>query len=228
MSEDALTQLTLTGSDVKSFLQGYVTCDLESLSAETAIPMALTEIKGRVVANGWVFGSDVRIALVCHSSLETQVRDHLAPYLRFVRCQWESETRVRYIDKRDTDSTDAIPMLSLEYVLSERPSRQLSLSDFQMESGYPLTTSQTSGLFLPQMLDLTNFNAVSFSKGCYLGQEIVARAEHRGKVKRVLGKFTHSVPDVHIGMSLLADDGTKGTVVAFNAQEALMVHSSRH
>jgi folate-binding Fe-S cluster repair protein YgfZ len=36
------------------------------------------------------------------------------------------------------------------------------------------------------MLGLPNLGAVSFSKGCYLGQEVVARAEHRGNVKRKL------------------------------------------
>jgi folate-binding protein YgfZ len=47
-------------------------------------------------------------------------------------------------------------------------------------------TAATSEAFLPQMLGLTAIGAVSFTKGCYLGQEIVARAEHRGSVKRHL------------------------------------------
>jgi len=52
--------------------------------------------------------------------------------------------------------------------------------------GIPWIRTSTSGEFLPQMIGLKRLNAVSFSKGCYLGQEVVTRAEHRGKVKRRL------------------------------------------
>ena len=45
---------------------------------------------------------------------------------------------------------------------------------------------QTSGLFTPQMLELEKYAGVSFNKGCYLGQEIIARTHHLGKLKRHL------------------------------------------
>ena len=41
-----------------------------------------------------------------------------------------------------------------------------------------------SDAFLPQMLDLERIGGVSFEKGCYVGQEIVARVQHLGRVKR--------------------------------------------
>ena len=40
--------------------------------------------------------------------------------------------------------------------------------------------------YLPQMIDLDKLNAVSFKKGCYTGQEIIARTHYRGKVKRIM------------------------------------------
>ena len=42
----------------------------------------------------------------------------------------------------------------------------------------------TSGAFVPQMLNLDLLRAVSFEKGCYVGQEIVARTQHLGRIKR--------------------------------------------
>lgn len=45
---------------------------------------------------------------------------------------------------------------------------------------------ETSGLFTPQMLALEKYHGVSFSKGCYIGQEIIARTQHLGKLKRHL------------------------------------------
>ena len=55
--------------------------------------------------------------------------------------------------------------------------------------------AHSSGMFLPQMLALDELGAVSFSKGCYLGQEVVARAQHRGAVKRRLTPMNwHGAP----------------------------------
>ena len=51
-------------------------------------------------------------------------------------------------------------------------------------AGVPRITAQASDTFLPQMLNLDRLRAVSFEKGCYVGQEIVARAQHLGRVKR--------------------------------------------
>jgi hypothetical protein len=44
----------------------------------------------------------------------------------------------------------------------------------------------SSELFVPQMLDLERFGGVSFTKGCYTGQEIVARTQYLGRLKRRL------------------------------------------
>ena len=53
-------------------------------------------------------------------------------------------------------------------------------------AGIPRVTAKSSDAFLPQMLNLDRLGAVSFEKGCYVGQEIVARAQHLGRVKRRL------------------------------------------
>jgi len=51
-------------------------------------------------------------------------------------------------------------------------------------SGMPLVTGATQDQFVPQMINLELIGGVSFRKGCYPGQEIVARTQHLGKVKR--------------------------------------------
>ena len=51
-------------------------------------------------------------------------------------------------------------------------------------AGVPRVTAKSSDAFLPQMLNLDRLRAVSFEKGCYVGQEVVARAQHLGRVKR--------------------------------------------
>ena len=56
----------------------------------------------------------------------------------------------------------------------------------QIESGIPQLHAATSELFVPQMLNLHLLGGVSFKKGCYTGQEVVARMQYRGAAKRRL------------------------------------------
>ena len=68
-------------------------------------------------------------------------------------------------------------------------------------SGVPSITAATQDQFVPQMLNLELVGAVNFEKGCYPGQEIVARSQYRGQVKRRLGRFSTAVgaaPGEHI------------------------------
>jgi len=75
----------------------------------------------------------------------------------------------------------------------------------------------TSERFIPQMLGLEGIGAVSFSKGCYPGQEVIARARYLGKVKRKpLLLELHGAPELIPGAPLRLLDGEHwldGTVV---------------
>ena len=51
-------------------------------------------------------------------------------------------------------------------------------------SGIPWLNSETSEEFIPQMINLDQLDGISFNKGCYTGQEIVARTHYLGKSKR--------------------------------------------
>jgi folate-binding protein YgfZ len=51
-------------------------------------------------------------------------------------------------------------------------------------AGMPLVTGPTQDQFVPQMTNLELIGGISFHKGCYTGQEVIARAQYRGKVKR--------------------------------------------
>lgn len=53
-----------------------------------------------------------------------------------------------------------------------------------IQSGIPVILPETQEAFLPQMINLDAIGGVSFKKGCYPGQEIVARTQYLGKLKR--------------------------------------------
>ena len=55
---------------------------------------------------------------------------------------------------------------------------------FEIREGIPWFTSELTETLLPQQINLDLIQAVSFAKGCYPGQEIVARMHYLGKPKR--------------------------------------------
>lgn len=80
----------------------------------------------------------------------------------------------------------------------------------EIEAGLPEVYPDTSGQFVAQMLNLDRIGGISFTKGCYPGQEIVARAHHLGRVKRRARLF-RTVGAPPAPGEALADSG--GTVV---------------
>ena len=59
----------------------------------------------------------------------------------------------------------------------------------RVAAGEPQVYSETSELFVAQMLNLDLIDALSFSKGCYTGQEIITRTQHLGRIKRRMLAF---------------------------------------
>ncbi|MFQ3265082.1 MAG: folate-binding protein YgfZ [Colwellia sp.] len=71
----------------------------------------------------------------------------------------------------------------------------------EITQGFPILSTNTSGHYVPQMLNLQAINGISFTKGCYLGQETVARMQYLGKNKRALFSLT-----AQLEQPLQADD----------------------
>ncbi|WP_299491141.1 tRNA-modifying protein YgfZ [uncultured Shewanella sp.] len=62
----------------------------------------------------------------------------------------------------------------------------------EINSGYPNIDVSHQGLFVPQMCNLQAIDGISFTKGCYMGQETIARMKYRGGNKRALYIITGS------------------------------------
>lgn len=75
-----------------------------------------------------------------------------------------------------------------------------------IRAGIGLVNAQTSDSFIPQIFNMPALDAVSFKKGCYTGQEIVARMQYLGKLKRHLHRFlinTDQLPT--LGASIVSE-----------------------
>ena len=87
---------------------------------------------------------------------------------------------------------------TLELIAGERaaaPAQELQAWHLEdIAAGLPQVYAATSEAFVAQMLNLDLLDGVSFDKGCYTGQEVIARAHYRGRVKRRLQRFATLAP----------------------------------
>lgn len=217
--------LTFAGPDVTSFLQGYLTCDLQRLSDGGYHLAALTNLQGRVVASGWcVEPEPSRVEWIVHASVAEHIAVFMARYLAF--------SKTKLVPRSDDhvvvglagqppvplivdDAEDLEDLIETHVTVDERYWQRSCI-----EARIALVEEPVSERFLPQMLGLVEADAVDFDKGCYLGQEVVARAQHRGEVKRRLYRFraeTAPSPDaVLTAGDPLADEARResGVVIA--------------
>jgi folate-binding protein YgfZ len=109
---------------------------------------------------------------------------------------------------------------------AEQIERDWRLAD--VHAGLPQVYSSTSEVFVAQMLNLDLLDGISFTKGCYTGQEIIARTQHLGRIKRRLFRLALPSGDWQVGQALQLTDGRQGRIVEViatgsEAAEALAV-----
>ena len=213
--------MTIEGPDASSFLQGYVTCDLDELDSDHGLPMAFTDFKGRVIANGWCFGSVQALSAIVHESVVEAVESHLQRFMVFSKSNMEVSSTE--LDLSTYKCLHPVCLMPHNWFVCDANDSNKKWPNMTIQGHFPIVTSAVSGMFLPQMLGLTRQNAVSFTKGCYLGQEVVARAEHRGAVKRQLKQYALKDGTLTVGEKVQSLDRKNGVVVAAESHQALVV-----
>jgi folate-binding protein YgfZ len=105
---------------------------------------------------------------------------------------------------------------------NDSPGRALS----EIHAGLPEVYASTSESFVAQMLNLDLLGAIAFDKGCYTGQEVVARAHYRGRVKRRMQRWLNAGAALKPGDAARSTHGRALTVVrvadAGNGEQAVL------
>jgi len=99
-----------------------------------------------------------------------------------------------------------------------------------IRAGLPQIYAVTRDLFVAQMLNLDLVDGISFTKGCFTGQEIIARTQHLGRIKRRMFRLRLPPGVWSVGQAVRLDDGRAGRLLELGpagesgeAQEALAV-----
>jgi hypothetical protein len=192
------------GADAVRFLQGQLSNDIERLRADEALYAGLHNPQGRVIALLRVF------ALAPDDVLGVLPRELAAPV---------AARLAKFVLRAKAKVTDA----SGDSVLSSSSAfAELPLAE-RIAAGLPQVYAATSEQFVAQMLNLDVIGAISFTKGCYTGQEVIARAHYRGRVKRRMQRFRTMGPaQIAVGGTGTLRDGR-----SFRVVEALTLDDGR-
>lgn len=210
------------GRDPIALLNGQTTVDIKALQPGQGVAGALCTPKGRMVANFGlaVFEDAAWISLPADrvDALEAA----LAKYLPFFGCQYELTDWVGVGDVQPVQAPIQIDLGPLHEGWA--PSGMVGedgWSALRIEHALGWVDEHSHEDLTPQQLHLQSLGGISFTKGCYTGQEVVARTEHLGKVKKSLRPVTLSgtaapgdllVDDRKVGQ-LLNVAGTQGLAI---------------
>ena len=168
------SRILVSGDDAFDFLQAQLTNDLRLLDAQPRLLAAWCNPKGRVICIMRVSRRDAGYELVLPAELAEAVLERLAMF-RF-------RAKVEFATEPATADDLGIAGTTIDW-----------LGD-NLRAGLPEVWQAQSEEFTPHMLNLDLLGAISLDKGCYPGQEIVARTHYRGTTKRRTHRFVASQP----------------------------------
>jgi tRNA-modifying protein YgfZ len=189
-----LSVLKLSGDDVSSFLHGQLAADVASLKPGEATFAAYCSARGQVIALMLVCQVGKEWLVLLESGLAEAVTARLRMFVLRARVVIEHAHDLQAAGlSPDADAPPGARVFSprqtsLRYAVTSPESGPagavLAWRRNEICAGVAWLEPASSERFIPQMLGLDAIGAVSFSKGCYPGQEIVARTRYLGKVKR--------------------------------------------
>ena len=186
--------LSLRGADTSKLLQSLCTNNVATWleGSAPALAAAFLTTKGRVLADACFWRHDDAVLIDCAADQSTKLLRHLKMY------KLRADVKIR--DEADLDVVTATSTLQNCVASGPDPRTELLGSRGIVEKS--TEEGEAPGLYLrrrlalgvaegveiegavPLVANLDALNAIAFDKGCYLGQELTARAKFRGQVRR--------------------------------------------
>ena len=202
--------LSVSGDDARAFLHAQLTNDIQNLPRDRAALAGWCSAKGRLLASFLVVPAQQGFLLQVARDLAAPVAKRLSMFVLRSKVKIADESgrwaqlgvwgaapgidappeplgvaaTERAIAVRAGAERTLVLTLDAGFAAGAQPVPETRWTLDEIRAGRPLITSATQDEFVPQMVNYDTLGAVSFQKGCYPGQEIVARAQYRGQVKR--------------------------------------------
>ena len=205
------TLLKLSGKDVQSFLQGQFSNDINTLEQGVVQLNAYCQHQGKIIALIWVMKKNESFYLSFPMDLADVIIKRLTMFKMMSDVQISNLSNdIIQLGIVDEDLKDSFKLNNQQSMALVETLDAVELVDEStwekacIENAIAEVTLDTSEQFVPQLLNLDiDEVGVSFTKGCYPGQEVVARLHYLGKSKRRLRMF-ECKDDLNVGDKLFA------------------------
>jgi len=187
------------GSDCKAFLQGQLTSDINKLGFGRPIQLtSLCSSKGRVTSLFFIcFISPNEFVFFLPDTQSTSIMSSLAKYSIFSKIHFNySNDYVLFFSSylMQYSSYSCLNHCFLkrddfEFLFKSNELSTVEFTIINLDNRLPTINELTSGRFLPSDLDLEKLGAISFKKGCFVGQEVIARVKYLSKLKKERKNF---------------------------------------
>ncbi len=218
--------LRIAGPDAADFLQGLITNDITKAKDGAAIFAALLSPQGKILSDFFIAATAEGYFLDCPAALAESLAKRLSLYkLRSKVSIEDVSAMVRvYTSAARPARGDAMSFADPRHpALGFRAFTQEAMADAADPSAYE---RRRIGLLMPEggrdyaygdafphEACLDQLNGVDFRKGCYVGQEVVSRMEHRGTARtRIIGVRSGGVPLPEGGAEITAGGRPLGTL----------------
>lgn len=216
--------IAIEGDDRVDFLQGLVSNDVESASPDRAIWAALLTPQGKWLADFFIFADGDRLLLDCESAQIPMLLQRMARYrlrmkvaLRaepdlFVAVAWGGRPDVAGVVAPDP----RLPDFAWRVLDTTAPTANATAEDwdaYRLQAGLPDGSKDMEAdrsVLLEAGFD--ELAGVSWTKGCYMGQELTARTKYRGLIKRRLMPVDIAGPLPATGTPVLKNGVEVGTM----------------
>ena len=202
------------GPDAISFLDGQISQDVAGIAVGGVARSLVLEPRGKLTALVWLLRGDGRVGLLCDAGTGSNVLEALERFRFRVDCElrlddgpvlgvwgpraasitaapdvgWSETGRV-LVARIDVGGLDRVALVgrTVDDLVAEGGVRcgSLAATAIRVEAGEPVVGRDVDERTIPHETGLVP-ESVSFTKGCYLGQELVARIDSRGHVNRHL------------------------------------------
>jgi hypothetical protein len=209
-----LSTLSFSGSDAKEFLQGQMTQDINSISDQSYKMTSILNPKGRIIVTGLIKEFKGNIFFIISKDLSEDCVQWLSRYIlrsdvkisieknyifglnnenQKQLFKYDGNQQQLNISPISMDHSRCILLADDEVSLKDKSIESINESEWilsDIKRGLPILSKESSEKYIPQMINLDLLEGISFSKGCYTGQEVVARVQHRGKIKQRMFHIT--------------------------------------
>ena len=191
--------IKISGADAEVFLQNQFSNDIDKLNNSEIQINAYCQHQGKILALFWVLRSDESFLLSFPSDLAEKIKTRLQMFVIMsdvlINDVSDQYYQIGLINENHSNAYSINENLSLLIVPSNQKEIKITSQHSEwskkcIDNQLPEVFLSTSEKLVPQMLNLDIDEAgVNFSKGCYPGQEVVARLHYLGEAKRRLFAF---------------------------------------